>query len=249
MKGSRHAARPPAARPDVAARTRRADAECAPWGGQGMNCDQARNLFDAYMDGELTATLATEFAAHRLDCEDCRRRLALMEVVEHVVKTDEQEPEGLCDGFTDRLMACLPSAPSHRSWREDRRWLYLGAALAAAAAIAFLMYGPFSPTGKHLVAGRMAIGEPSPAESEAVDVPNPEDIQDAWQQWLRALDQQMTRPGSSDSYSNFAAPLIQPEHETLYPVELQDAPATDEVESPPVEHGDLGSSALDDPRL
>ncbi len=214
-----------------------------------MNCDQARNLFDAYMDGELMATLATEFAAHRLDCEDCRRRLALLEVVEHVVKTDEQEPEGLCDAFTDRLMACLPTAPSRHSWLKDRRLLYLGAALAAAAAVAFLMYGPYSPTGRHLVAGKMAIGEPAPPEAETGDVPRPEDVQDAWQQWLRALDQQLTRQGLDEGVPAFSAPPIQPGESSLYPVELQDAPDSDGLKSPAAELGNSGASDSDDLRL
>ncbi|MCC7291709.1 MAG: zf-HC2 domain-containing protein [Phycisphaerales bacterium] len=218
-----------------------------------MNCDQARNLFDAYMDGELAATLATEFAAHRLDCEDCRRRLALMEVVEHVVKTDEQEPEGLCDAFTDRLMACLPAAPSRRSWLKDRRRLYLGAPLAAAAAIAFLMYGPYSPDGKHLVKGKMAVGEPAPAEAEVGDVPRPEDIQDAWQQWLRALDQQLTRPGSSTATPLAIAPSLQPADGALYPapVELQDGAAPGGSPAPPSADADLGGAAdeSENPRL
>ena len=100
-----------------------------------MNCKQAQNLFDAYLDEELTGTLATEFGAHKLSCAVCRRELALLEVVGHVVASDTDMPQ-LDTAFGDRLLACATAqrAPVRRpfNWR-----LYLGAPLAAAACLAF----------------------------------------------------------------------------------------------------------------
>lgn len=100
-----------------------------------MNCKQARNLFDAYLNGELSPALETELGAHRLQCSDCRHELALLEVVGHVVGADSEDEPALDDAFTDRLIACLDErkvAPSRSRWRPTILW---GGGLAAAAAI------------------------------------------------------------------------------------------------------------------
>ena len=72
-----------------------------------MNCEQAKNLFDAYLDGELSPSLETEFGAHRISCGHCRHRLALMEVAGHVIRADSGGDVELPDDFTERLLACI----------------------------------------------------------------------------------------------------------------------------------------------
>ncbi|GIK17411.1 MAG: hypothetical protein BroJett003_23750 [Planctomycetota bacterium] len=159
-----------------------------------MNCEQAQHLFDAHLDGDLPPGLATELAAHRIECEDCRRQLALLEVVEHVLVSEIDEPEPLCDDFTDRLMACLPAAP--RSWR--RRTLVLAGGLAAAAALTFLVYGPWGGGNAHRVAGVVEPGEPVPDDLD----PAPVETEDPVIAWQKTLDDiyaewQRTRWGTS----------------------------------------------------
>ncbi|HRX85487.1 MAG TPA: zf-HC2 domain-containing protein [Phycisphaerae bacterium] len=98
-----------------------------------MDCSQAKSLFNAFLDGELNGSLAAEFATHKLQCASCRRELALLEVMGHVLSTDTVVPELNAD-FTDRLMACaLEPARPQRLWR--RRVLYIGGPLAAAACV------------------------------------------------------------------------------------------------------------------
>lgn len=99
-----------------------------------MDCSQAKSLFNAYLDAELSGSLAAEFAAHKLQCAACRRELALLEVMGHVLATDRSAPE-LTPDFTDRLMACAAELPpaKPRPWR--RRLLYVGGPLAAAACV------------------------------------------------------------------------------------------------------------------
>lgn len=106
-----------------------------------MRCDQARQLFDAYLDGELSPSLATELGAHRLRCADCRQALALLEVSGHIVQTD-QEPVQLQRNFTERLLDCMnqQSIPWLRRWR---RRIYVGGPVAAAAVIALAFLGVF----------------------------------------------------------------------------------------------------------
>lgn len=102
-----------------------------------MNCEQARNLFDAYLDGELSAALETELHAHRLQCSSCRQALALLEVTGHVVASGADEPR-LGVEFSDRLLACLePELPRPH---PVRTWtIRLAAPLAAAACLALLI--------------------------------------------------------------------------------------------------------------
>ncbi|MCH7841022.1 MAG: zf-HC2 domain-containing protein [Planctomycetes bacterium] len=117
-----------------------------------MRCEQARELFNAYLDGELSPTLETELAAHRLHCADCRRSLALLEVSGHIVASD-REPVELHGDFTDRLVACVKTRNS--KWtRFVRPGLYIGGPLAAAAVIALAFLGAFDRgAGKTQVAG------------------------------------------------------------------------------------------------
>lgn len=105
-------------------------------GAADMNCEQARNLFDAYLNGELSPSLETELGAHRLHCADCRHQLALLEVVGHVVAADGGGQPQLDDAFTDRLLACLDRAQTSTVRPWPRRLRIGGAILAVAAAIA-----------------------------------------------------------------------------------------------------------------
>ena len=103
-----------------------------------MDCQQARNLFDAYLDGELSPALETELAAHRLNCPDCRHALALLEVVGHVVGADADHDPGLDDEFTHRLLGCLQQSQPVQRPIWVRSWFVGGSLLAAAAALALV---------------------------------------------------------------------------------------------------------------
>ena len=69
-----------------------------------MNCSEAEQLFDAYLDGQLTGSLRLELDAHRLRCRRCQQTLAMMEACEHVLTADRRAPELSVD-FTERVMA------------------------------------------------------------------------------------------------------------------------------------------------
>ncbi len=133
-----------------------------------MRCEQARPLFDAYLDGELSPALATELGAHRVRCSECRRALALMQVSGHVIKSDPDEAT-VQSGFTDRLLACMDE-PEPRWTHRFRRAIYVGAPLAAAAVIAAAFLGYFD-RGDAMVAGHKVEGVQVTAVDEA---PTPE---------------------------------------------------------------------------
>lgn len=118
-----------------------------------MNCEQAQQLFDAYLDGELSAMLKTELGAHCVQCADCRRAMALIQVSGHILNAD-RDPVELGAGFSDRLIACVDSREKHWTVRF-RRWAYVGGPMAAAAVILLAFMGTFDRGGTSQVAGRV----------------------------------------------------------------------------------------------
>ncbi len=146
-----------------------------------MDCKQACQLFDAYLDGELSARLATEFGAHRVRCPECRRALALLEVAGHVIGSDE-DPVTLRAGFSERLLACM-EAPGRRWRRFLPRVLYIGGPLAAAAVIA-LAFAGFFDRSSSIVAGQKDdradgwVIDPSSPDFDPWGEPLPEDGQE-----------------------------------------------------------------------
>jgi hypothetical protein len=126
-----------------------------------MRCEEARQLFDAYLDGELSPALATELGAHRLRCPDCRRALALLEVTGHIVASD-QDPVLVSEGLTDRLLACMQKQETERWPNRVRRILYIGGPLAAAAVVCLAFLGMFDRDRG------AALGEKDYAEPEVI---------------------------------------------------------------------------------
>lgn len=109
-----------------------------------MNCSQAEQLFDAFLDGELSAALRLEFDAHRLRCETCRKKLALLEACESVIASDSRQP-ALADDFTDRVMAEIAARRVSQRLRRRLTILVGSLALQAAAVGLFVLLWPASP--------------------------------------------------------------------------------------------------------
>ena len=128
-----------------------------------MTCSQAKNLFDVYLDGELSGSLGTELAAHRVACAACRRELALMEVAGHVIRVDSDGPT-LSDGFSDRLLACIDEPPSGSFLLFRKVVLWAGGGLAAAAALA-LMFNLLTGPGERIAGSFEEISEDANVET------------------------------------------------------------------------------------
>lgn len=135
-----------------------------------MNCSDAEQLFDAYLDGELSGALRLEFDAHRLRCGVCQKKLAMLESFEFVVASDDRVP-AVSDDFTDRVMASIGPRPV-RLARRRRLAIFSAVALQAAAVIAFAFLwrssGGTSPppvTGGHVSPElEIALNDPTGAE-------------------------------------------------------------------------------------
>lgn len=98
-----------------------------------MNCREAKQLFDTYLDGDLSGPLVDELGAHRIECSHCRRTLDLLEVAGQVIATDAGVPD-VGDDFTARVLLAAEEIPPRRSI-AIRRLLYVGGPLAAAACV------------------------------------------------------------------------------------------------------------------
>lgn len=151
-----------------------------------MNCEQAKNLFDAYLDGELSPSLETEFGAHRLNCAHCRHRLALMEVAGHVIGADSGGDVELPADFTERLLACIdrPRRASKPSWK---RRIWVGGSVLAAAACMALVFNTWLFGHGRRVAGVRAVSN-TPAVDPDVDVASDPEFDRAFESVVRQFE-------------------------------------------------------------
>ncbi len=111
-----------------------------------ITCQDARQLFDRYLDGELSPALQTELHAHQLSCPMCQSELAMLEACGDVVALDRCEPS-LSESFTDRVLLARRSQLVPRPRRWGRMVLLVGSPMAAAASIllAFMLIVPSTP--------------------------------------------------------------------------------------------------------
>ncbi len=91
-----------------------------------MTCKQFRQLQDAYLDRTLNGALRLEVDAHRLRCQRCQQRLAVLEAIEHSIASDGDIPR-LSEDFTDRVVAKV-----ERRQPLSRRTLSIRVAFATA---------------------------------------------------------------------------------------------------------------------
>lgn len=99
-----------------------------------MNCAEAQQFFDAYLDDELAGALRLEFDTHRLQCPHCQRQLAMMETCAHLLaEALAHNHDSLDLDFTDRVMSEIATRQASRALRR-KRWL-MGAGIAAQAAV------------------------------------------------------------------------------------------------------------------
>lgn len=111
-----------------------------------MNCGAARNLVDAYIDGELDAAGNLEIERHLQDCALCSEDLASHRMLQRGLGGGElrfkSPPE-----LRQRIQFSLRRAAKDEAGRHaPRRWLGVAASLAAAALVVLalvpLLKGP-----------------------------------------------------------------------------------------------------------
>lgn len=214
-----------------------------------MDCQQARNLFDSYLDGELSGTLATELDAHRLQCPTCRQELALLEVAGHVIAVEPEPGEGLSEDFPDRLLACVEPRSIKPATRL-RRPMVIGASLLALAASVVLVVALIrSPTPK--VAGEKIFRNTAEAPEKV-----PEPTLDVAAESLRKQVETTwsARRRSANALFQFGQDLLtdmleqlDPDREVRFDLPRKAAPDSDDGELPDDEYpSDVSNDDLED---
>lgn len=166
-----------------------------------MRCEEARQLFDAYLDGELSPSLATELGVHRVRCAACRRSLALLEVSGHIISSD-RDPVAVPEDFSERLLACV-DVREHGWVAKVRHSLYFVGPLAAAAVIAMAFLGFFDRGRDSRVAGvkveptHAEAGAPRPNAPSAYDREAAERAIDQWIAQMQANRADKAQTGES----------------------------------------------------
>jgi anti-sigma factor RsiW len=129
-----------------------------------LTCRNVQHLQDAYLDGDLPASMSAEVDAHLLQCPECQRQYELLRACGNVIARDHSEPRP-ADDFAMRIMAALPkqaaaTQPVVILTRRQRRRIILeriaaGAvpAIAAMVALFVLIYPATRPTEQHRVLG------------------------------------------------------------------------------------------------
>lgn len=138
-----------------------------------VTCRHVRQLHDAYIDGELSASLMAEVHAHLLQCPECQREVEITRACATVIAGDRSEPE-LDAGFASRVVASLPKelAPGGamvEAARSRRRsWWRWGTSIGVPAAAAIVFFAILVwPTAEPDVGPRLVAG--SAVEATGVD--------------------------------------------------------------------------------
>ncbi|MFZ5452497.1 MAG: anti-sigma factor family protein [Thermodesulfobacteriota bacterium] len=101
-------------------------------------CEQVRERFSAWLDGELTAAENRQVAAHLEVCQDCSRELAILQRLDEALGTLAAPlPSRLPERVLDRLQ------PRRRYWWQSLAMaasLVLGIVLGGALARNFYPY-------------------------------------------------------------------------------------------------------------
>lgn len=173
-----------------------------------ISCQNAKRLFDRYLDGELPPSLQTELHAHRLNCTECHNELGMLEACVDVIAMDRCEPV-LSGSFTDRILAArkVQMQPPRRHW--GRVLLMIGSPMAAAASIAMAIM-LISPSVQHrsVIASRT---EAAPTEFRALLGDGNKQLSDQARMEL-ARTPQMPANGFLES---LLAPLVEKSRDTL----------------------------------
>ena len=100
-----------------------------------ITCKHATQLFDRFLDDELSPSLQAELHAHQINCSACQGELAMLEACGDVVKLDRCEPV-VDAAFTDRVVLAYRSRRVIRPGRWFGRTMMVALPMAAAASIA-----------------------------------------------------------------------------------------------------------------
>ena len=111
-----------------------------------MNCDQARELLTAYVDGELDLVHSIEIEQHLASCDACARVVKMQQSVRAAIQAKSPAFE-LPQEMASRIAAKLPATS-----RGTKAWPWLAAAAAIIAGIFAVREIPRPPAPGDVIA-------------------------------------------------------------------------------------------------
>jgi hypothetical protein len=102
-----------------------------------INCEQFRDLLDAYLDGELAPSEAALMASHLSGCKNCSRELELAKTVQNALHAlpERECPERVVQSALEKMKRKEPSksAPQPKPLiiRDLLKWRWAAGTLAA----------------------------------------------------------------------------------------------------------------------
>jgi len=103
---------------------------------KNTGCEQARDLFSPFLDGELSEEERTVLDGHLRLCSECRQELDIWRKMSETLRQDNIIEEELSPGFATGVMKKLQSEAEDRYARKLHPW-YRPVAAAAAAILIF----------------------------------------------------------------------------------------------------------------
>ena len=114
-----------------------------------MNCDDVRNLLDAYVDAELDLVTSLEIERHLASCADCSRMLHNRRALREAMRSDVlyfQAPPKLYR----QVQASIGQAdtPNLADWLRRNTWVGMAAALLVGVIVTAGLFQNFSGVGR-----------------------------------------------------------------------------------------------------
>ena len=116
-----------------------------------MCCSEIQNIFDDYLDGEISAEASRDLQHHVADCVSCQNELSQRRAIrQSLSELSVQEPtEGFFDRVFDELDEQAPVETNRRRTDQPTPWLKgrrqaIAAVFVIACAVAFVAQQPFS---------------------------------------------------------------------------------------------------------
>jgi anti-sigma factor (TIGR02949 family) len=101
-----------------------------------MDCQEAKLLLEAHIDGELDAASAARVAAHLAECEQCRAEQRVLTGLKAALKQQGKQYAAPAH-LRQRIVDSLPRTPAARKKSFKFSWAWFNFSLAGGGALAF----------------------------------------------------------------------------------------------------------------
>ncbi|MFZ5647416.1 MAG: anti-sigma factor family protein [Bacillota bacterium] len=169
----------------------------------GMSvCDQMRELFSPWLDGEISVEESHDLEGHLLTCDSCRQELDLWKKISETLRGDliEGEPSpNFCSGVMSRLRQETGEPRSLPGRKLFTRWRAPAAAAAAAVMLFAGSWGAHVALNPEKPKTEIVINQPDPGTVIQPGTPD------------RTAPEKMVQPQNTDRVTDTGTPVAEPE--------------------------------------